>query len=98
MDFLTEVDKLVQLLECPIFTCEIWATLRWGGGCFVEDTGPGDLLRLRREKRGSHCLSYGPQGVPSAGLTALGGTWPGCPAPPSLPPSPTLPASDTLAK
>lgn len=22
MDFLTEVDKLVQLIECPIFTCE----------------------------------------------------------------------------
>lgn len=22
VDFLTEVDKLVQLIECPIFTCE----------------------------------------------------------------------------
>lgn len=22
MDFLTEVDKLVQLIECPIFTCK----------------------------------------------------------------------------
>lgn len=23
VDFLTEVDKLVQLIECPIFTCKI---------------------------------------------------------------------------
>lgn len=31
MDFLTEVDKLVQLIECPIFTCKgpapgLWPT------------------------------------------------------------------------
>lgn len=40
MDFLTEVDKLVQLIECPIFTCESpascvqqeWGRLCGGGG------------------------------------------------------------------
>lgn len=38
MDFLTEVDKLVQLIECPIFTCKpphsvtffSWPGVRWG--------------------------------------------------------------------
>lgn len=27
VDFLTEVDKLVQLIECPIFTCKILSGL-----------------------------------------------------------------------
>lgn len=31
MDFLTEVDKLVQLIECPIFTCK--GTASGGLGC-----------------------------------------------------------------
>lgn len=32
MDFLTEVDKLVQLIECPIFTCKGPAAgLGWPG-------------------------------------------------------------------
>lgn len=29
MDFLTEVDKLVQLIECPIFTCKGPASGLW---------------------------------------------------------------------
>lgn len=29
MDFLTEVDKLVQLIECPIFTCKGPAAGLW---------------------------------------------------------------------
>lgn len=29
MDFLTEVDKLVQLIECPIFTCKGLASGLW---------------------------------------------------------------------
>lgn len=36
MDFLTEVDKLVQLIECPIFTCKTWG----GEGCVWNCPSP----------------------------------------------------------
>jgi hypothetical protein len=36
VDFLTEIDKLVQLLESPIFTCKYLITNFHSEGCFVK--------------------------------------------------------------
>lgn len=65
MDFLTEVDKLVQLIECPIFTCERPASGlrglggRWEGEQLLAATGegartvtPGMLLECQERKDG----------------------------------------------
>lgn len=58
VDFLTEVDKLVQLIECPIFTCEpcLWPPQAWrevGGRAALgyhwggsENSHPRDASRM----------------------------------------------------
>lgn len=51
MDFLTEVDKLVQLIECPIFTCESPASRmqqEWGRLCRGAGLTPGMIPRMSR--------------------------------------------------
>lgn len=48
VDFFTEVDKLVQLIECPIFTCK--EETPCGEGCSpTPGTSPSPLLRCKRQ-------------------------------------------------
>ena len=55
MDFLTEVDKLVQLIECPIFTCERSASGLRGleGGGREPSSESSSWLPLGREREQS---------------------------------------------
>lgn len=59
MDFLTEVDKLVQLIECPIFTCKSLRSatppcLGEGAGRGLSPTGGGGegVLQCRNKRPG----------------------------------------------
>lgn len=61
MDFLTEVDKLVQLIECPIFTCKGLASGLWPGGGGVK---PHSERREEGRERGQS-----PQG--SSGMSKM---------------------------
>lgn len=56
VDFLTEVDKLVQLIECPIFTCKSPASAaasaplpEWGVGRALP---PGVFPKQQEQKTG----------------------------------------------
>lgn len=52
MDFLTEVDKLVQLIECPIFTCKDLASGLWPAWSEAGVKPQGER-REGREEEGS---------------------------------------------
>ena len=75
MDFLTEVDKLVQLIECPIFTCKGPASgrpgVQWGeatlqGGRQGGGRGaatPGALWNIGNAGLGAQSGLRGPDGA-----------------------------------